>query len=147
MSRAPQELEKTTAQGQMEAINGAMMNRVIWAYGKLIHEHGHLPEIAKEEVGQMMVIAAEVDQHFQKQGSLEGLKVGIGSCLKQYDQGLYMTNSLIAGLIDQKEKETFNSSFRLGWSSTVEGLEIRREDMGDQYGYFLADKKPTWTEA
>ena len=141
------EIENLTTQVQMDEINAAMMERVIWAYGKLIHEHGCLPEIAKEEVGQMMVIAAEVKHHFLKECSLEGLKVAIGSCLKQYDQGLYMTNSLIAGLIDQKEKETFNSSFRLGWSSTVEGLEIRREDLGDQYGYFLADKEANWTEA
>jgi len=140
------EMENLSIQVDVNAINAAMMKYVIWAYGENISKQGYLPGSAKQLASEMMLIAAEVDQHFQREGSLDGLKVQVGSCLTINDQDFYIRNSLISGLIDPKEMEGLNIRSLSRWPSAVEGLEIRREDQGGRFGYFLADKRPNWVE-
>ncbi len=150
MSQATQELEKNPVQGQMDAINAGMVRWFIGAYGENIlgqFHRGFLPENAKEAAGQIMLIAAEVKQHFQKQGSLEGLRIIIGFSLTDAHQGFYIRNSLIGGLIDRKEMERLDDRSCSKWPSSIEGLEIRREHIGDIFEYLLAEKEPNWTEA
>lgn len=138
-------VEKLTPEAQINNINAAMMERVIFAYGKLIHEHGHLPEIAKEEVGQMMVIATEVKHHLLKEGSLEGLRVQVGANPIEYDQALYITNSFVGELLNPDEKSRLENNYQ-GWSSKIPGLDIIREEKDGKFEYFLADKGPNWVE-
>ena len=150
----PIECEKISAQAQMDAINAAMMEWAVWQYGEFVSENGYLPDSGKELMGQMILIADKVDRHFQKQGSLEGLKVNIGSCLTKYDQGVYITNSLIRGFIDHgfidpKKMERFIDRDFLKFPSSIERLEIIREKISgreDRFDYFLADKGPNWVE-
>lgn len=140
------EFEKNTSQVQMDEINAAMMKWAVRQYGEFIYEEAYLPDLAQVLMRQMMLIAAEVDQHFQKQGSLDGLKVHVGSCLTMNDQGFYIRNSLIRKLIDPKEMEALNVRSCSRWPSEVEGLEIRREDLGGRFEYFLAAKEANWVE-
>jgi len=141
-----EKIENLTTQVQMDEINAAMMRYVIWANGGNIVRKGYLSEQELETAGQIMLIAAEVDQHFQKQGSLDGLKVHIGSCSTRANQAFYISNSLIRDLIDPKEMEGVNVLACSRWLSNFEGLEIIREERADKFGYFLADKEANWVE-
>ncbi|MBU1323388.1 hypothetical protein KKE75_05020 [Patescibacteria group bacterium] len=144
------ELEGLTAQAQMDAINAAMMKLVVQVCGERIIEEGKIPEPASLEiVNDMMLIAAQVDQHFQKQGSLEDLRVQVGFWHESNNEAFSMRNSLVKVLIDPKvELASLNTKADLErLPSSIEGLEILRDRQGDYYRYFLADKRPNWTEA
>ena len=143
------EFEMFTAQVQMDEINAGMMKYVVWAYGNILRESGHLSGSgsAKEAAEQMMLIAVEVDQHFQREGSLEHLNVWMGVCLRKFDQSFYVRNSLMRHLVDPKEMEWLKDRSCLKGPSSIDGLEIRREEQGNNFVYFLADKEANLTEA
>lgn len=133
------ELEKTTSQAQMDEINAIMMRTVLRNKKGVLYE---------EMMETMMDVAENVDKHIQKQGSMDGLKVQIAFCPRAVDQNFYISTSLVDDLIDisvtPERTADLNQSV---WPSEVEGLVITREQQGDYYGYFLADKRPNWTEA
>jgi len=133
------ELERTTSQVQMDEINAIMMRTVLRNKKGVLYE---------EMMETMMDVAENVDKHIQKQGSMDGLKVQIAFCPRAVDQNFYISTSLVDDLIDisvtPERTADLNQSV---WPSEVEGLVITREQQGDYYRYFLADKRPNWTEA
>ena len=133
------EFEGLTAQAQMDEINAIMMRTMLRNKKGVFYE---------EMMETMMDVAENVDKHIQKQGSTDGLKVQIAFCPRAVDQNFYISTSLVDDLIDisvtPERTADLNQSV---WPSEVEGLVITREQQGDYYRYFLADKRPNWTEA
>lgn len=126
---------------ELDVIGALMLRKLNAMYGQEIFDRG-LEGEAKAAADKMITIYQAIQQHLQKQGSLENLKVSLGLSAQNYDQNPFIANSFVDAFLALEVTPAMTADLnQTVWPSAVEGLVITREPENGFFRYYLMTQK------